>query len=56
LSDYLNKEGAALKYFWQIQMPQVAINGGRIEITDTYTLLQPMTEEAALDLNKIAPG
>jgi hypothetical protein len=56
LSDYLNKEGAALKYFWQIQMPQVAINGGRIEITDTYTLLKPMTEEAALDFNNIAPG
>lgn len=56
LNDYLNKEGASLKYYWQIQMPQVAINGGRIEITDTYTLLRPMTEEAALDFNNIAAG
>jgi hypothetical protein len=56
LDDYLNKEGATLKYYWQIQMPQIALVGGRIEITDTYTLLKPMTEKAAQDFNKIAAG
>jgi hypothetical protein len=56
LDDYLNKEGASLKYYWQIQMPQIAIVGGRIEITDTYTLMQPRTEQAAQDFNKIAAG
>jgi hypothetical protein len=56
LDDYLNKEGASLKYYWQIQMPQIAIVGGRIEITDTYTLMQPRTETAAQDFNKIAAG
>lgn len=56
LDDYLNKEGATLKYYWQIQMPQIALVGGRIEVTDTYTLLKPMTEKAAKDFNKIAAG
>jgi hypothetical protein len=56
LDDYLNKEGATLKYYWQIQMPQIALVGGRIEITDTYTLLKPMPETAAADFNKIAAG
>jgi hypothetical protein len=37
-------------------MPQIALVGGRIEITDTYTLLKPMTETAALDFNNIAAG
>jgi hypothetical protein len=56
LADYLNKEGATLVYYWQIQMPQITLNGGRVEITDTYTLLKPMTEEAAQDFNNIAAG
>ena len=56
LADYLNKDGAALVYFWQIQMPEVAIVGGRIEITDTYTLLKPRPASAAQDFNNIAAG
>jgi hypothetical protein len=56
LDDYLNKEGATLKYYWQIQMPEVALVGGRVEITDTYKLLTPRTEEAAKDFNQIAAG
>ena len=54
LADYGNRAGVTLKYFWQIQMPQVSITGGRIEITDTYTLMKPMTAEAAEDMNSIA--
>ena len=54
LADYGNRAGVTLKYFWQIQMPQVSITGGRIEITDTYTLMKPMTAEAAEDMNRIA--
>jgi len=56
LADYLNKEGTTLKYFWQIQMPEVAVVGGRVEITDTYKLLTPRTQEAAEDFNKIEAG
>jgi hypothetical protein len=56
LADYLNKDGASLVYFWQIQMPEVAIVGGRVEITDTYTLLKPMLSAAAQDFNNISAG
>jgi hypothetical protein len=56
LDDYLNKEGATLKYYWQIQMPEVALVGGRVEITDTYKLLTPRTEQAAKDFNEISAG
>ena len=56
LDDYLNKEGTTLKYYWQIQMPEVALVGGRVEITDTYKLLTPRTEDAAKDFNQIAAG
>ena len=56
LADYLNKDGATLVYYWQIQMPEVSIYGGRFEVTDTYTLLPPMPNGAALDFNSIAPG
>lgn len=56
LDDYLNKEGTTLKYYWQIQMPEVAVVGGRVEITDTYKLLAPRSEQAAQDFNKIEAG
>jgi len=52
--EYTNKEGVTMKHHWQIEVPQVAIVGGRIEITDTYTLLPLMTPQAAQDYNKIA--
>jgi hypothetical protein len=54
IADYANRAGVNLKYYWQIQVPQVSINGGLFEITDTYTLKGPFTAEAAADLNKIA--
>jgi hypothetical protein len=54
LADYANRAGVNLKYYWQIQIPQVSINGGLFEITDTYTLKGPFTAEAAADLNAIA--
>jgi hypothetical protein len=54
LTVYANKAGVSLKYFWQVQMPQVTVTGERIEITKIYTLLKPMTQEAAEDMNKIA--
>jgi hypothetical protein len=54
LPDYANKAQVNLKYYWQIQMPQVSISGDLIEITDIYTLTKPMTAEAAADLNRIA--
>ena len=56
LDDYLNKEGTNLVYYWQIQMPEVLVYGGRIEITDTYTLLPPMPSGAASDFNAISAG
>ena len=56
LADYLNSDGMTLVYFWQIQMPEVAIVGGRYEITDTYTLLKPMPSGAAADFNNISAG
>jgi hypothetical protein len=56
LADYLNKEGATLKYYWQIHMPEVALVGGRIEVTDTYKLMTPMPESAAADFNTISAG
>lgn len=52
--EYTNKQGVTMKHHWQIQMPQIALVGGRIEITDTYTLLPLMTPEAAQDYNKIS--
>jgi hypothetical protein len=54
LADYANRAGVNLKYYWQIQIPQVSINGGLFEITDTYSLKGPFTAEAAADLNAIA--
>ena len=53
LTDLANKAGVSLKYFWQIQMPQVSRVGDRIEVTNTYTLLKPMTQDAAEDMNKL---
>jgi hypothetical protein len=53
--EYTNKKGVTMKHHWQIQMPQIALVGGRIEITNTYTLLPLMTPEAAQDYNKISP-
>ena len=53
LTDLANKAGVTLKYFWQIQMPQITVTGERIEITKIYTLLKPMTQQAAADMNKI---
>ncbi|NCX04818.1 MAG: hypothetical protein EBW68_03445 [Actinobacteria bacterium] len=53
LTDLANKAGVTLKYFWQIQMPQVSRVGDRIEVTNTYTLMKPMTQEAAEDMNKL---
>ena len=53
LTAIANRAGVTLKYFWQIQMPQVTVTGERIEITKIYTLLKPMTQEAAEDMNKL---
>jgi hypothetical protein len=53
LTAIANRAGVNLKYFWQIQMPQVTVTGERIEITRIYTLLKPMTQEAAEDMNQL---
>jgi len=53
LTAIANRAGVTLKYFWQIQMPQVTVTGERIEITRIYTLLKPMTQDAAEDMNKL---
>jgi len=53
LTALANRAGVTLKYFWQIQMPQVTVTGERIEITKIYTLLKPMTQQAAEDMNKL---
>jgi hypothetical protein len=52
--EYTTKDGTTLKHHWMIGMPQIAIVGGRYEITDTYKLLDLMTDSAAAALNKIA--